>query len=121
MKRKKTILKKLFSDSHLSLIVGPAGTGKTTLINYISELYNFATIKYIANTNAAVENIKRKVLRSAGFCQTAVSFFHENKNSLYKCNILIIDECSTIPNNLIAEILRIVEVDAIIFLPNVCA
>ncbi len=116
---KKTILKKLFSDSHLSLIVGPAGTGKTTLINYISELYNFATIKYIANTNAAVENIKRKVLRSAGFCQTAVSFYHENKDSLYKCNILIIDECSTIPNNLIAEILRIVEVDAIILVGDI--
>ena len=111
---KKIILKKLFSDTMLSLIVGPAGTGKTTLINYISELYSFAKIHYLANTNAAVENIKRKVLKSDGCCQTVTSFLYENRNSVFKCNILIIDECSTISNLLMEKLLNVVEPNCII-------
>ncbi len=111
---KKIILKKLFSNSQLSLIVGPAGTGKTTLINYISELYNHTIINYLANTNAAVENIKRKVPNSTDSCSTITSFLHKIKNTTYKCNILIIDECSTIPNHLMVALLKSVEYDCIV-------
>lgn len=111
---KKLILKKLFSKSQLSLIVGPAGTGKTTLISYISELYNHVTINFLANTNAAVENIKRKVHNAAGNCSTITSFLNKIRNSTYKCNILIIDECSTIPNNLMVRLLKHVEYDCIV-------
>lgn len=111
---KKIILKKLFSNSQLSLIVGPAGTGKTTLINYISELYNYTIINYLANTNAAVENIKRKVPNSTDSCSTITSFLHKIKNTTYKCNILIIDECSTIPNHLMVALLKSVEYDCIV-------
>ena len=37
---KLTALKTIFSDSHVALIYGSAGTGKSTLINHISNLYN---------------------------------------------------------------------------------
>jgi len=37
--KKKDILSKIFSDSRVAMIYGPAGTGKTTLINHVSNKY----------------------------------------------------------------------------------
>ena len=108
------ILKKLFAYAQISLIVGPAGTGKTTLINYISELYERESIYYVANTNAAVENIKRKVPRSVGVCETVNKFLQSKKGTNFQCAILVVDECSTIPNQQMVKLLKTVNCSCIV-------
>ena len=58
---KEQILKTLFSESAVHLIYGAAGTGKTTLVNHISKLLEGKKKIYLAKTNPAVENLRRKV------------------------------------------------------------
>lgn len=94
---KKEVLKKLFADSKVALIYGAAGTGKTTLINHISNYFNNDKKIYLANTHPAVENLKRKV--SAQNCEFyTVKKILSNNYIDKNCDILIIDECSTVSN-----------------------
>jgi len=46
------------------LIYGAAGTGKTTLVNLISHLLTGYSKLYLAKTNPAVENLRRRVTNS---------------------------------------------------------
>ncbi|MDR0920102.1 MAG: helicase, partial [Oscillospiraceae bacterium] len=56
---KKKALRVMFSNSSVAVIYGSAGTGKSTLINHISNLFRDASRLYLANTNPAVDNMKR--------------------------------------------------------------
>ena len=96
-KEKLNALKAIFSDSHIALIYGSAGTGKSTLINHISNLYNDRKKLYLANTNPAVDNMRRKV--NAGNCDfKTIAKFLSDYNTDTECDILFIDECSTVSN-----------------------
>ena len=103
---KLTALKTIFSDSHVALIYGSAGTGKSTLINHISNLYNERKKLYLANTNPAVDNMRRKV--NAGNCdfKTIAKIFYLIINTDTECDILFIDECSTVSNKDMRDILE---------------
>ena len=104
-KEKLNALKTIFSDSHVALIYGSAGTGKSTLINHISNLYNDRKKFYLANTNPAVDNMRRKV--NAGNCEfKTIAKFLSNYNTNTKCDILFIDECSTVSNKDMRNILE---------------
>ena len=102
---KKSILLELFDSSKVSLIYGAAGTGKTTMINYICGFFNSKSKLLLANTHPAINNLKRKV-KFNNNCEfhTIRSFLENNKN--YNCDILIIDECSTVSNSDMAAILE---------------
>ena len=98
-------LKTIFSDSHVALIYGSAGTGKSTLINHISNLYNDREKLYLANTNPAVDNMRRKV--NAGNCEfKTIAKFLSDYNTDTECDILFIDECSTVSNKDMRDILE---------------
>ena len=104
-KEKLDALKTMFSDSHVALIYGSAGTGKSTLINHISNLYNDRKKLYLANTNPAVDNMRRKV--NAGDCYfKTITKFLSKRNSDTECDILFIDECSTVSNKDMREVLE---------------
>lgn len=104
-KEKLDALKTMFSDSHVALIYGSAGTGKSTLINHISNLYNDRKKLYLANTNPAVDNMRRKV--NAGDCYfKTITKFLSKRNSDTECDILFIDECSTVSNKDMRDILE---------------
>lgn len=96
---KKKALLEMFVDSKVALIYGSAGTGKSTLINHISHLFATRSRLYLAQTNPAVNNMKRKVTASANSTFMTISKF---TNPYYKgitnFDILIIDECSTVNN-----------------------
>ena len=61
---KKEILVNMFSTSRVHCIYGAAGTGKTTLVNHISNLMLDTKRIYLAKTHPAVENLRRKVVAS---------------------------------------------------------
>lgn len=99
---KKEILKNMFVQSKIAMVYGAAGTGKSTLINYISNLWNESDKLYIANTNPAVENLRRKV--NAG--NTEFMTIKKYLNRRRKVDILFVDECSMVNNKDMANILE---------------
>jgi hypothetical protein len=58
---KKDALKLLFSQSRVALIYGAAGTGKSTMVDHIANYFNDESKLFLAHTNPAIDNLKRKV------------------------------------------------------------
>ena len=104
-KEKKEILGKIYQNSKVALIYGAAGTGKTKLIGYVSSIFSNNKKIYLANTNTAVENLRRNIESSNSSFYT-VSSFLSKYNSDETSDILIIDECSTISNRDMVSILK---------------
>lgn len=101
---KKKYIIQLFENSAVSLIYGPAGTGKSTLIKHISQRYTDLKKLYLANTNPAIDNLRRKINTPNADFMTIASFLSErNHNTEY--TLLFIDECSTISNSDMLKIL----------------
>ena len=90
---KKDALRNMFAKSQVALIYGSAGTGKSTLINHISNFFSNQKKLYLANTHPAVDNMRRKVTASNREFNTIASFISE-KNQHTECDVLIIDECT---------------------------
>lgn len=98
-------LKQMFEESLVALVYGSAGTGKSTLIDHISNFFNDKSKMYLANTNPAVNNLKRKVV--AANCEfKTVKKFLSKYNSNTDCDLLIIDECSTVSNEDMRKVLE---------------
>ena len=104
---KKTALLNMFSQSKVSLIYGSAGTGKSYLINHISNLFSTKSRLYLAQTNPAVNNLRRKISASVNSTFLTVSKFtsdhYKGKTSF---DIVIIDECSTVNNHDMRKVLE---------------
>ena len=108
---KKTALINMFANSHVALIYGSAGTGKSTLINHISHFFNNYSKLYLAHTNPAVNNLKRKVAASMD-CEFMTITKFNNKyagNIKRDYDILIVDECSTVSNKNMKELLELAD------------
>ena len=102
---KKEALRNMFKESHVALIYGSAGTGKSTMIRHISNFWAEYKKFYLANTHPAVENMKRKVTAANGSYNTIAKFL-SYKNRDTECDILFIDECSTVSNKDMYDILK---------------
>ena len=103
---KKKAIRDMFICSKVALIYGPAGTGKSTLINHVSHYFANNPKIYLANTNPAIDNLRRKV--NAPNCQFyTIAKFLKNQSVNRNCDILIADECSTVSNQDIKSILAI--------------
>jgi len=95
---KKDKLRQMFEKSLVALIYGSAGTGKSTLINHVSYFFDDKRKLYLANTNPAVDNLRRKV--SAPNCTfMTITKFLSYQNIDTEFDLLIIDECSTVSNS----------------------
>ncbi|MFA6815669.1 MAG: AAA family ATPase [Lentisphaeria bacterium] len=107
---KKKFLIEMFANSHVSLIYGSAGTGKSTLINHISHFFNKYSRLYLAHTNSAVNNLKRRVTASSN-CEfmTITKFNKHAKDIKIDYKILIVDECSTVSNKNMKQLLELAE------------
>ena len=95
----------MFEDSSVALIYGSAGTGKTTLIKHIANFFSEKDKMFIANTHPAVENLRRKVKTINSEFKTINSFLSDS-NMHMACDVLIIDECSTVSNRDMINILE---------------
>lgn len=102
---KKEKLRQMFESSEVAIIYGSAGTGKTMLIEHISHFFHGKNKLYLANTNPAVDNLKRRV--SAANCSfKTVAKFLSDRNDDVDFDLIIIDECSTVSNS---DMLKILE------------
>lgn len=58
---KRVALQNVFVNSHVLLIYGAAGTGKTLLINYISSLMSKQKKLFLTKTHTAKQNLQRRI------------------------------------------------------------
>lgn len=117
---KKKILRQLFSNSSVALIYGSAGTGKSTLLNHISNLFSGSSKLYLANTNPAVDNMKRRIsIQNEDTDFMTVTKFIKKQNIRKKYDILVIDECSTLNNGDMINILNKAEFDLLVLVGDI--
>lgn len=102
---KKEALRKMFANSHVALIYGSAGTGKSTLIKHISNFWADKDKIYLANTHPAVDNMRRKVTAGNSVYNTIAKFLSKRNNNT-DCDVLFIDECSTVSNDDMRRVLE---------------
>lgn len=115
---KKEAMMRMFEDTTVALIYGSAGTGKSTLINHISNFFSERDKLFLANTHPAVENMRRKVKTAKSEFKTIRSFLSE-RNTHTCCDVLIIDECSTVGNRDMRSILEVAEFKLLILVGDV--
>jgi DNA replication protein DnaC len=117
---KKAALRKMFVQSSTALIYGSAGTGKSTLINHISNLFKNQSKLYLANTNPAVDNMRRRVtIQTADTDFMTIAKFLPSQNIRVKYDVLFIDECSTVNNRDMKAILEKAEFDLLVLVGDI--
>jgi ATP-dependent exoDNAse (exonuclease V) alpha subunit len=102
---KRDALKRLFSHSRVALIYGAAGTGKSTMVDHIAHYFNDKEKLFLAHTNPAIDNLKRKVTaQNSDFRTISSQIYRSAADPEY--DLLIIDECSTVSN---ADLIKVLE------------
>ena len=102
---KKAIITRIFSESKVGVIYGSAGVGKSTLINHVSHFFNDSDKLYLTQTNPAKENLMRKIDAENTTFSTIESFKHQG-SPFAKYKLLVIDECSTVSNKNMVDVLQ---------------
>ena len=98
-------LRHLFIQSRVALIYGAAGTGKSTMVDHIAHYFNDKKKLFLAHTNPAIDNLKRKVTAQNSAFRTISSHIYRNVADP-EYDLLIIDECSTVSN---ADLIQVLE------------
>lgn len=98
-------LKQLFKQSRVALIYGAAGTGKSTMVDHIAHYFNDKEKLFLAHTNPAIDNLKRKVTAQNSEFRT-ISSQIGRRTSGQEYDLLVIDECSTVSN---ADLIKVLE------------
>ncbi|SFM11788.1 UvrD-like helicase C-terminal domain-containing protein [Desulfomicrobium norvegicum] len=96
-KIKREALKQLFHQSRVALIYGAAGTGKSTMVDHIAHYFIDKEKLFLAHTNPAIDNLKRKVTAQNSTFRTIHSQITKSTD-VQDYDLLIIDECSTVSN-----------------------
>lgn len=95
---KEKALRNVFVNSNILLIYGAAGTGKTTLINYISNLMGNSDKLFLTKTLAAKQNLERRIENPGkNYDFISIDSFTKKVN-IPDYEIIFIDECSVIDN-----------------------
>mgnify|MGYP000883924729 CR=1 FL=1 len=100
---KREALTNLFAKSRVALIYGAAGTGKTRMVDHVANYFAGNEKLFLANTNPAVENLRRRVTAANSTFRT-IAKHKNNPSGAY--SLLVIDECSTVSNADLLEVLN---------------
>ena len=105
---KEKVLQNIYNKSQVHIIYGAAGTGKSTLVNYISNLLSGYNKIFLAKTNSAVENLRRRIQYNNinDSFMTIDKFISTYKRYLPNANLIVVDECSTVENVKMKEVLK---------------
>ena len=112
---KEQALKNAFVKSKVLLIYGAAGTGKTTLMNYISNMLAGGRKLFLAKTHTALENLKRRIedQENVEFRSTK-SFVESGRVGRY--DAVFVDECSVIDNRTMEKIVNKIQENSLLIL-----
>ncbi|WP_407713354.1 ATP-dependent RecD-like DNA helicase [Comamonas testosteroni] len=91
------VLKNLFSASTVAVIYGAAGTGKSTMVDHVANYFNDKNKLFLAHTNPAIDNLKRKITAQNSEFRTISSQVGRKKID-QEYDLLVVDECSTVSN-----------------------
>lgn len=100
---KRDALESLFENSKVAVIHGAAGTGKTTMLEYIASLFADEQKLFLAHTHPAVDNLKRRVNADNSEFSTISKHVRSRRQSY---DVVVVDECSTVSN---ANLLKVLE------------
>ena len=113
---KKQALRDVFVNSRLLLIYGAAGTGKTTLINYVSNLMANQRKLFLTKTHTALQNLKRRI-DNPGTDSDFISMDSYTKQvNLPDYDVIFVDEYSTIDNRTMGRFLSKMSPDTFLVL-----
>lgn len=96
---KQNAIKYAFVNSKLLLIYGAAGTGKTTLINYISSLLPNAKKLFLTKTHTAIQHLRRRIDNPGSNSDFISIDSFTRKVELPDYDIIFVDECGIIDNS----------------------
>ncbi|MCM1124205.1 MAG: ATP-dependent RecD-like DNA helicase [Eubacterium sp.] len=99
-------LRDAFVNSQVLLIYGAAGTGKTKLINYLSNLSGNRSKLFLTKTHTALQNLKRRIDNPGTVADFVSIDSFTKKIDLPKYDIIFVDECSTIDNRTMLKFLE---------------
>ena len=103
---KKQAIQEAFVNSRVLLIYGAAGTGKTTLINYLSNLMINKKKLFLSKTHTAKQNLMRRIDNPGVLSEFVSIDSFTKKVSLQDYDIIFVDECSTIDNRTLVEFFK---------------
>ena len=118
---KKEILLSMLLSSKVHFVFGAAGTGKTTLLNHISHLMLSGQRAFLAKTNPAVQNLRRKIASKKNTdCFVTIDKF--NNNYMYRqihFDLIVVDECSTVKNEELLKIISDNDISTIVLVGDI--
>lgn len=100
---KRAALPALFATSHVALVFGAAGTGKSTTVEYIANFFDDKKKLFLAHTHSAKDNLERKISTANAEYRTIAS--HIKRSTRSRCDVLVIDECSIVSNGDLLKVL----------------
>lgn len=111
-------LKALFVHSKVALVYGAAGTGKSTMVNHIAGYFAAEDKLFLAHTNPAVDNLRRRVKAAKSEFSTIMSHLRGHTLRVHY-DVVVIDECSTVSNANLLEILEQTSFDLLVLVGDV--
>lgn len=112
-------LRKLFAHSKVALIYGAAGTGKSTMVNHIANYFESERKLFLAHTNPAVDNLKRRVDAPNARFSTISKHVRGDRDTSGHFNVVVIDECSTVSNAAFLDVLAKTSFDLLVLVGDV--
>ena len=103
-----------FVDCKIMLIYGAAGTGKTTLIDYLSNLMRGRSKLFVTKTHTALENLKRRITAPGQASEFVNIDRFIKKKRKADFDVVFVDECSTIDNRTMLEFLELLDPHSLI-------
>jgi energy-coupling factor transporter ATP-binding protein EcfA2 len=104
--QKRKVLRELFAKSQVALIYGSAGTGKTKTIEYINKVFHTEKKVFLSQTNASVNNLKIRIGESDNHSFSTIDSYLAKIERYDMSDLLFIDECSTVSNDDLLQVLR---------------
>lgn len=112
-------LRELFVHSKVALIYGAAGTGKSTMVNHIANYFESERKLFLAHTNPAVDNLKRRVDAPNAHFSTISKHVRGDWDTSGHFDVVVIDECSTVSNVAFLEVLANTDFDLLVLVGDV--
>lgn len=113
---KKQAVEYAFVNSRVLLIYGAAGTGKTTLMNYISNLMSGHQKLFLTKTHTALKNLMRRIADSDDNADFLTVDRYCNTRNVKEYDIIFVDECSTVDNRVMEKLVDKITEDTFLVL-----